>query len=165
MKINKLPPIEVLREYLDYSPETGELRWKVKLNRKVVVGGIAGSPNEKGYIYIRMNGKRYAAHRIAWALFHGADPYPHLIDHKEGIENGNAINNLRLATNAENTLNCKKRRTNSSGHRGVRWQRGKWVARIKLNGKEMYLGRFLHFEDAIAARLKAEKENNIFVRD
>lgn len=43
---------------------------------------------------------------------------------------------------------------------GVSWSssRNKWESYIKINGKKKKLGRFDKKEDAIEARLKAEKE-------
>ena len=51
-------------------------------------------------------------------------------------------------------------KTNTSGKTGVSFDksRGKWVAKIKLKGKNIYLGRYDKKEDAIKARLKAEEE-------
>lgn len=49
---------------------------------------------------------------------------------------------------------------NSSGVKGVRWhkQSFKWYAEIKLFQKKIHLGAFDLFEDAVAARKKAERE-------
>ena len=50
--------------------------------------------------------------------------------------------------------------TNSSGVRGVAWdpKAGKWRARLRFKGKHMNFGSYKRFEDAVAARKKAEAE-------
>ena len=67
-----------------------------------------------------------------------------IADHKD--ENGlnNQRDNLRIATKAENGRNQKVRCDNTSGFRGVYWQRrdGKWQAQIKVDSREIYLGLF-----------------------
>lgn len=49
--------------------------------------------------------------------------------------------------------------TNTTGHRGVRLhkQSGKWHARIVADYKEISLGYYVNFEEAVQARLEAEK--------
>ena len=51
------------------------------------------------------------------------------------------------------------RRNNSSGVPGVDWwaAKGKWRATICFKGKRTYLGSYQRFEDAVAARRKAEE--------
>ena len=58
------------------------------------------------------------------------------------------------------SLTMKKPRTNTSGIKGVSWdkRRNKWLAQIEFKGKHYYLGRFPNKEDAREAREKAEKE-------
>ncbi len=165
--MNRLPDLDLLREMLSYNPESGELRWKVKRTPKTNVGDEAGWVSKEGYTYVMINYTHYAAHRIAWALHYGEDPYPHIVDHKEGVENGNAVSNLRIATDSENALNRRKQSNNTSGHRGVWYEksRRKWRALLIVRGKRIFLGRYETVEEAIAARLKAEEEYNIFVRE
>lgn len=161
MKPKELPPIETLRERFDYNPETGEFRWKKKVAQRTKVGDIAGSRDNKGYWTLRVNNVSYLAHRIAWAMHYGEDPYPHIVDHREGVEKGNAIANLRLATKSDNNYNMGLRPNNKSGHRGVHKHGDKWQA--QLGSK--YLGIYNCVEDAISARLKAEADNNIYICD
>ncbi len=100
--MKRLPPIERLRELLEYNPKTGVIRWKVYRSRSAKAGDEAGSVSKNtGYRLIGIDGKNYTAGRIAWALHYGADPYPVEVDHKNLIRSDNAIGNLRLATRAE----------------------------------------------------------------
>ena len=158
-----LPDINLLRELLTYNPESGELRWRVSSAVGVDAGDIAGCKDSKGYVVVSINNVNYYAHRVAWALHHEVDPYPHIVDHKEGVEEGNGINNLRLATRSDNGHNRGLQSNNTSGHRGVWRQGNKWRAKIKINGKVINLGIYNYVEDAITARLQAEVDNNIYV--
>jgi hypothetical protein len=57
--------------------------------------------------------------------------------------------------------NAKKPITNSSGYIGVNWHKSakKWMAQIKVNRKNIYLGLFTNKEDAVEARKEAEVEH------
>lgn len=157
MKIKPLPSIEVLNNLLNYDPATGDLTWKIDRG-KVKAGDIAGSINKAGYrlISIRQGGKvcNYMAHRIAWALYHGEDPYPDEIDHKNRSRGENWIGNLRLTTRSLNGVNRGVSDDSVSGCNGVTWieNRGKW---------RVMCGRtFISYEEdlgeAIAARHRHE---------
>ena len=81
------------------------------------------------------------------------------IDHIDGDRTNNRIENLRLATKAENGWNRQHLdKRNSSGFTGVYWciRDQKWRARIKVNGKNIHIGYFTNKQDAIAARRLAE---------
>ncbi|MFI2856849.1 HNH endonuclease [Paenibacillus sp. JSM ZJ436] len=56
-------------------------------------------------------------------------------------------------------LKAKLHKGNKSGHKGVTWvvARNKWQAYIGIKGKSINLGYFIHKEDAVNARKKAEE--------
>jgi hypothetical protein len=66
--------------------------------------------------------------------------------------------NLRICTLSQNQHNRYVPRNNTSGYKGVRWNKGKWEARINKDGKTTNLGRFANIEDAANAYKKAEVE-------
>jgi hypothetical protein len=93
----------VVRETLSYSPETGEfVRLKSGWSKRV--GMIAGTKDTYGYLQIKVNGRLYLAHRLAWIYMYGEWPEKG-IDHRNGIRDDNRIANLRLADQAENSQN------------------------------------------------------------
>jgi len=164
MKPGELPPVELLRELFDYEPNTGLLRYRKRAGHKKA-GSVAGT-NINGYIQIRIKRKRYFAHRVCWAIYYNEQLSPEVeIDHIFGIKNDNRISELRKATRSENAINMIKRSNNTSGHRGVSWFKNArcWRSFITIGGITKWLGYFKNKEDAIAARLKAEKDNNIFI--
>lgn len=82
------------------------------------------------------------------------------IDHINKNRLDNRKLNLRMASSSENGKNKKVYKTNTSGISGVVWNKKnkKWIAKICYNYKQKFLGSFNNLEDAIIARLKAEKE-------
>ena len=73
----------------------------------------------------------------------------------------NRKSNLRKTTPEGNARNHTIRKDNTSGTSGVYYleKTGKWKAGIGLNGKMKHLGVFDTYEEAVGARVKAEKEH------
>lgn len=117
-----------------------------------------GHRNDRGYIRVCLKGKCYRAHRLAWLYMYGK--WPNQIDHANGIYSDNRIVNLRNVTNRQNARNQCIPTNNTSGVRGVRWDKGadKWRAEIMNNeGKVEFLGKFKEKSLAVKARKDAEK--------
>ena len=81
-------------------------------------------------------------------------------DHHNRNKLDNRRENLVPCTQKENQRNCSINSRNTSGFVGVSWDKSKnkWVAQITVDLKNIYLGRFVDKEDAIVARLRAEKQ-------
>ncbi|WP_439559837.1 HNH endonuclease [Roseinatronobacter sp.] len=144
---------ERLRHLLDYDLKTGVFTWRVQRGSRVKPGDIAGTPNEKGYIVIRIDGKQYRAHRLAFLHKDGEWPEGKQVDHRNGTHGDNRWDNLRVATPSQNQWNRGQQRNNTSGYRGVSFDktRRKWVAYIRVNGRSRRLGRFPTARKASAA--------------
>lgn len=147
---------------LYYNPDTGEFKRLIHTNNRTI--GTCGHTNELGYRIIRLNNKRYYAHRLAWFYMTGKQPESY-IDHIDGNPSNNVWSNLRLATPKQNTYNKKIPKSNSSGVKGVCWNKnlGKWQAGIKYQYKSIHLGLFDNLEDAAeAVRVKRLELHNEF---
>ena len=158
MKARPLPPLEELKEFLDYNPDTGIFTW-IKGRQSIKVGQVAGKANGNGYLRIRFKGIKYFAHRLAYYMYHGIDPLEKLVDHIDGDKSNNKINNLRLASKSQNAMNrINLASDNTSGVTGVYWYKKfkKWIATIQVNKVYKYLGSFTNKEDAIKVRREAE---------
>ena len=144
-------------EVLKYDPATGLLRWRIDIGQRARAGNVAGFKNSIGYVIIKINGKPYKAHRLAWLLTHKNFP-ANFIDHRNRVRDDNRIGNLQDATNVENGRNRKLNNDNSSGVCGVVNVGGikQWTARITVDGKLLQLGRFVDISDAISARQQAD---------
>jgi hypothetical protein len=81
-----------------------------------------------------------------------------LADHKNGIRLDNRRNNLRKVTYSKNGMNTSIPSNNTSGTKGVSFNRNRWQAYITVNKKVIKLGNFKNVDDAIRARKDAEKK-------
>ena len=148
-----------LHDLLHYNPETGYLIWKVNAARRRKAGQIAGCRAEKGRVLIGIRGKLYKAHRIIWAMTTGQWP-THQIDHINEDPSDNRWENLREATKSQNMKNITKIKSNTSGYKGVYWNKqcSRWMAKIVVNGKQHHLGLFLTPEEASVAYQAGQKK-------
>lgn len=152
-----------LRSRLDYDQTTGVFTWCVRLvdsggwNARYA-GTVAGCIGAAGYIVIRLDGKNYRAHRLAWLHVRGEWP-PRLLDHEDCDKQNNKFSNLRLASFADSSRNQRRPRSNKSGVKGVCWnsESKKWQAGIKVDRRSVHLGLFESIDDAAAAYAAAAK--------
>jgi hypothetical protein len=171
---------ELVRQLLDYDPETGLLTWRARSARMFkngkyppdhvaatwnakYAGTVAGRVSSLGYIGIGIFYRRYPAHHLAWLHVYGAWPIDKL-DHVNGDPKDNRIANLREASQAQNCQNTRPRKGATSKYPGVNWDKNllKWKSRIGLGKKSYYLGVFNSEEEAYAAYLEAKAQMHTF---
>ncbi len=172
MATKPLPSQEVLRQLLDYDPETGLLTWRERDASWFTDGkkqtakdfatrwnsAYSGKPalnsQNNGYRIGTLLGRRYQSHRVIWKLIYGTDPQA--IDHINGDGSDNRISNLRSVSHEQNMRNTKRRVDNTTGFVGVeRYQGTRWV--VKLSNK--HIGLFDCIGQAIKARRDAERKH------
>lgn len=111
---------------------------------------------KSGHWYVKrtpsINGKRVPEqkmHRVILGLQPGDKIQTDHINHN-GLDNRRE--NLRKCTHAENQYN-QRIRQHSSRYKGVSWdeRRGKWIAQIRINGGNEYLGCFNDEDNAAKA--------------
>lgn len=176
MASKALPTPDMLRNLLSYDPETGALTWLhrpaslFKCEKDAMLwnaknaGKKAFTCLKRGYLMGAIFGKTVPAHRVIWALRHGAWPSQD-IDHINGDRNDNRIANLRCVSRTENCRNKTRQVRNKSGRTGVHWcsTNEKWVAAIGIGLTKKHLGMFHSFASAVAARARAERKYGFHV--
>lgn len=165
--MRSFPPLEVVTELLNYNAETGIFTWKKNLKGPVKSGDIAGSKHPMGYKSIRIKGVDFLAHRLAFYISGRNIDGRVQIDHINGDRTDNRLCNLRVATTAQNNQNSPKKKSNSSGYKGVSFdaRRNSYRVRVRANNKVYWVGYFKTPEDAHAAYCKKAKElHGVFYR-
>lgn len=120
----------------------------------------------QGYYGARLwkNGKckKMRIHRLVAIAFIPNPDNKRCVDHIDNNRLNNKLSNLRYATHQENQYNRKMNKSNTSGCKGVYFDKKakKWRAQIKIDGICIFLGRFDNIEDAKNARI--DKANEAF---
>jgi hypothetical protein len=152
--------LERLRTVLDYAPDTGVFRWRQRTSsqHRVCVGDIAGGvdvdPTGHRRRRIRIDGGFYKSSNLAWFIVTGEWP-DFEIDHQNRIGDDDRWDNLRKATRSQQMVN---RRNWGQYPRGVNRSGKKFLARIQVDGKSVYLGTFLTIAEASHAYETAAKQ-------
>ena len=140
---------EYLRAMLVYKEDTGTFVYRHN-------GADAGFKKDSGYVFTSLEGVHYRAHRLVWLYVVGRVPYE--IDHINGIRDDNRISNLREVDRQANARNLSKGCSNTSGVTGISYvgMKSQWRAYITQDYKQVHLGYFNDFFEAICARKSAE---------
>lgn len=105
------------------------------------INNICWYINNRGYVIGHNNGKQVKMHQLVFPTKNS-----NIVDHINTLsKNDNRKTNLRQATQQENTMNRIRPSNNTSGKKGVSFDKytGKWVAYISFNHEHIYLGRYL----------------------
>lgn len=144
---------------LDYDPNLGLLTWREKPSKRVLLSAKVGHLEKHGYMTVKLHGRKYGYHRIAWLLFYREWP-KNQIDHKDQDPTNNRISNLREANSAQNLQNRKTPKNNTTGVKGCSWSPayGQFRVRFQKDGKSIHVGYFNSIEEAnIAAKIARSK--------
>lgn len=135
--------------------------YNVKGNWKKVAIGDTGKGYKSFQINFKRNRHNILIHRLVfficnprWNIYDKSKD--NTIDHFDGDPLNNNIANLRCVTQQENTFNRTKAK-------GYHWHKAsnKWLARIRVGGKTIYLGLFDKEENARNAYLEAKPKFHI----
>lgn len=145
--INSRPPVQPLEidheemsKYLEYDETSPTfLRRKVDVLcgkqgfPKYKAGDVAGNLSTKGYGTVHFKGTRYSLHRVIWSIVNKQNvPKNLVIDHIDNNPSNNKIDNLRVYTYSDNSLN---RKTSDELTGIVQNKTGdKWILRLSRSG-------------------------------
>lgn len=147
---------ELLKQQFDYS--NGKL-WSKK--KKKYVGWM----HNTGYLRMMFKNKKILVHQAVFLWHRGY--IPNMIDHINGDQLDNRIENLRECTPHQNQLNSKTRVDNTSGCRGVSFRKNiqRWSVRCNIQGSRKSIGEFEDLELAcLVAEEARDKFNKGFIR-
>ncbi len=154
---------ESVKDLYDLCPkkfryEDGNLFFKEDFHSKQRKGDMVTSVNNCGYLKVCLNKKNYLVHRLIFLMHKGY--LPELLDHIDMNKQNNTIENLREADKELNSWNREKQNNNTSGFRGVSWNKSasKWHAYITIKGTRYHLGLFSTPEEASEAYVKAKPD-------
>ncbi len=151
-----LPYYEKLAKMIEF--RDGVPYWTESPARCTVVGSVAGwimvAGQTKSQRYRKLKttidglSRSVCAHRLQWFVSYGY--LPEDLDHIDRNGLNNNIENLRVATRAQNCRNITKHKNSTSRYIGVYWLKvnKKWRSRIIVDKKSHYLGSHLSEEDA-----------------
>jgi hypothetical protein len=109
-----------LKELMSYDPDTGLFCRLVKTSNRGPVGPVEGCEMH-GYRGIRIDGRLYYSHRLAWLYMNGV--WPSEIDHIDGNTANNRWSNLREVTSSQNKINRSCGKLNRNLPKGVIWHK------------------------------------------
>tara|TARA_R110000796_G_C14227620_1_gene395508 strand:+ start:47 stop:526 length:480 start_codon:yes stop_codon:yes gene_type:complete len=138
---------QLIEDSLTYDPDTGMFKWldvAGSKNCRKSRGWFYGYQNKLGYYSIRVNGRPWYAHRLAWYLMKGKEA-PEVIDHIDRNPSNNKLDNLRAVTQRVNLLNSE--RSDKAKH-VYKLPNSRWASYINYKGKKQHLGVFDTEEEA-----------------
>jgi len=125
-------------ERIDYHHNHG--KWKVVDNKK---------NHTEGYCRVNFNGRMVAYHVIVWILSTGKDiPQGMEIDHINGNEIDNRIENLRIVTKRGNQQNRKTHRAGRLVGASYYKEYNYWRSQIKIDKTHIWLGYYKTEQEA-----------------
>lgn len=156
------PSAARINELFDYDPETGAFTNKVFHPRRPV-GSKVGTFGSHGYLAATVDGTKYLLHRMSWVIMTGEWPEGE-VDHINKDRSDNRWSNLRPASRFDNSGNRLKNKNNTSGYKGVSWdkKRSKWIAGISKGRKYYCLGLF---DDPVEAHQAYIAKAKVFFGD
>jgi hypothetical protein len=149
-----------LSTHIKYDPVTGFFYALTNRKSKLKIGQpLGGSLTTSGYRRICVFQKHYYIHRLVWFYVHKKWPAEY-IDHINMDRSDNRLCNLREANIFQNRYNALKRKDNTSGMKGISWNKrsNQWIVQINANKKKHFLGGFTDKTKAYEARLKAMQQ-------
>jgi hypothetical protein len=147
-----------LKELIVYDAFSGHFLWKVSRGRVIAGKRAGGNPPKSEYRGIRVDGRAYYEHRLAFLYTVGEWPM-YCVDHKDEDKHNNAWSNLRDVPSSDNLHNVKSANSSSkTGVRGVHKIGEMYCVQLMVNRRRETVGRFASVQEAEKAYLKRKEE-------
>lgn len=154
-KENEKEILDYLNEWIRYQPDTGRFFWKKSSTKGTRQSGReTATTKQKGYYLLKINGKVFRAHRLAFLIMTGK--LPTIVDHIDRDRSNNKWSNLREVSSSGNSLNRNIDKRNKSNVTGVYFNKRENVFIVTYCNE--YLGRSKDFFEAVCLRKSKEKE-------
>jgi len=151
-----------VKDLFEYREDGFLVRKRASMGNGIYAGRPVGNLNAKAlgsrntrYVTTKIQGQHWCVHKLIYLYHHGH--VPEQLDHINGNSLDNRIENLRPATSAQNMSNRKIFSNNTSGCKGVNWNKRnkKWQVSVGVNKKQKHIGYFDDFELAELVALEA----------
>lgn len=118
----------IIMDYFDY----------IKYNHLKLYISTKSKYSSTNYVYLFINKKKIYLHRLITNCTKGL-----IVDHIDGNGLNNCKSNLRICSYIQNGHNRKAKKNSLTGFKGVYKRKDRennWIARIIVNGKDIYIG-------------------------
>lgn len=161
---------ELLQSLFDY--QNGDLFWKnpvkAEIRKQRRGASLKARPSSvTAYKYIFINKHSYLLHRAIFVYHYDSIDDSIFVDHIDNDRRNNRIENLRLATKAQNQHNTILSTNNTSGIKGVSWVKShqSWGVSIFAHGRYVFRAKFKDLELAELVAIEArDKYHDQFAR-
>jgi len=154
---------EMVKEMFDYRVDGKLIRRHSIMGNGNYAGAVVGTKptgaRNSRYSTTKIHGEHWCVHKLIYLYHHGV--VPDQLDHINRDSTDNRIENLRPANSSENTRNRRLFSNNTSGCKGVTWNKRikKWQSYVSMNLKTKHLG---YFEDLELADLVSTEARDLY---
>lgn len=132
-----MPSLVSLQEIYKVDPASpsGLSRIKATRGRNGRVGPVV-SMGSDGYYRMKFDGQFYRTHRVIYFMHTGIDPAERVVDHIDGDQLNNRVENLRACTIQENLWNAAGKAKRTGLPKGIRKMKsGNFEVTIMVSGQ------------------------------
>lgn len=154
---------EMVKEMFDYRADGKLIRRHSTMGNGNHAGAVVGTKptGARNYRYsaTKVLGEHWCVHKLIYLYHHGV--VPDQLDHINRDSTDNRIENLRPANPTENTCNRGLFSNNTSGCKGVSWNKRnkKWQSYVSIKTKTKHLG---YFEDLELADFVSTEARDLY---
>jgi hypothetical protein len=154
---------EMVKKMFDYRADGELIRRHSIMGNGNYAGAVVGTKPTGArnfrYSTTKIHGEHWCVHKLIYLYHHGV--VPDQLDHINRDSTDNRIENLRPANSSENTRNRRLFSNNTSGCKGVTWNKRikKWQSYVSMNSKTKHLG---YFEDLELADLVSTEARDLY---